>query len=576
MKKILLLIMLCWAALSADAYDFMVDSLAYNINEDSTSVCVTYITQYDFHNYEGVTEIDVPAEIVYQGNTYMVTTIGDYAFNCCPDLQRVSLANTVTSVGRWAFDSCNKLEDINLGSVKKIGRAAFQYDKILQSITIPESVECIDTLLFQSCISLSNVNLPSTLKEIHRSAFYGCKSLTSIILPQSLENLEEAAFSTCTGLVSINLPSSLETIGQKIFYGCNSLTKIYSKIKEPQAIYCNADAFYYLPKSICTLCVPQGTIYRYLATCPWNTFISIMEIAKTDVNWDEAVNAADVTALYNYILNGDNTFLETSDVNGDGSINAADVTAVYNIILSSAQTESPTFTKYSINGVSFKMIDIVGGTFTMGCPENDDEAENYDKPEHLVTLSNYSIGETEVTQELWRAVMGLSPSHFYGDKLPVENVSWSDCEIFINKLNQITGMNFRMPTEAEWEYAASGGSKSKGYKYSGSDDLEIVAWYYGNSYFSDYQNPDFGTHDVGTKKPNELGLYDMSGNVYEWCLDYANNYQSEPQYNPIGEVYSNNRIMRGGGWNSEPQKCKVKTRSSNGHLGWNIGLRLAM
>ena len=333
MKKITLLLLGLLMITSASAYDFMVDGLAYNINEDSTSVSVTYLSQYDFHNYEGIIEIDVPAEVVYQGNTYTVTKIGEKAFNCCPDLQKISLANTVTSVGRWAFDSCNKLEDIDLGSVKQLARAAFQYDKILQSITIPEGVECLDTLLFQSCISLSNVKLPTTLKELQRSAFYGCKSLVSIDLPPSLAVIGDHAFSMCSALSSVTLPKSLETIETNVFYGCNSMTSLYSRIKTPQTVYCNNNAFTDIPKSFCTLYIPQGTIYSYLATSPWNEFLHIMEMAKPDINWDGAITATDVTALYDKLLGNAVHDDWDYDINGDGTVTAVDVTAVYNILL---------------------------------------------------------------------------------------------------------------------------------------------------------------------------------------------------------------------------------------------------
>ncbi len=174
---------------------------------------------------------------------------------------------------------------------------------------------------------------------------------------------------------------------------------------------------------------------------------------------------------------------------------------------SSSSQAKQTFT---VNGVSFTMVRVEGGSFTMGATDEQVSEAWYDeKPSHQVTLSTYSIGETEVTQELWQAVMGSNPSNFKGAKLPVEEVSWNDCKKFIKKLNKKTGKTFRLPTEAEWEYASRGGSKSKGYKYSGSNDIESVAWYTSNSGSK--------THDVATKQSNELGLYDMSGNVSLAC-----------------------------------------------------------
>jgi len=217
------------------------------------------------------------------------------------------------------------------------------------------------------------------------------------------------------------------------------------------------------------------------------------------------------------------------------------------------------------NGVSFTMIKVEGGTFKMGSKRgNSDE-----KPVHQVTLSSFSIGQTEVTQELWEAVMGSNPSYFKGSKLPVEKVSWNDCQTFITKLNQLTGKTFRLPTEAEWEYAARGGNKSKGYTYSGSNKIGDVAWHSSNSNST--------THDVATKSPNELGLYDMTGNVWEWCQDWYGSYSSGSQTNPTGPTSGSSRVLRGGGWVSDATNCRVANRSSLKPTGtsYYLGLRLA-
>ena len=175
--------------------------------------------------------------------------------------------------------------------------------------------------------------------------------------------------------------------------------------------------------------------------------------------------------------------------------------------------------------------------------EQGSDAYGNEKPVHSVTLSDYYIGETEVTQELWQAVMGSNPSHFTGNnQRPVEKVSYDDCQKFIEKLNSLTGKKFRLPTEAEWEYAARGGKHSKNYvyKYSGSNNVDEVAWYDSNSGKT--------THPVKTKKANKLGLYDMSGNVYEWCNDWYGSYQSYSQTNPTGPSTGEGRVLRGGSW----------------------------
>ena len=217
------------------------------------------------------------------------------------------------------------------------------------------------------------------------------------------------------------------------------------------------------------------------------------------------------------------------------------------------------------------MVHVEGGTFTMGATsEQGTDAGKDEKPAHQVTLSSFSIGKYEVTQEEWEAVMGNNPSSFKGAKRPVERVSWNDCQEFIRKLNTMTGKRFRLPTEAEWEYAARGGIKSSGYKYAGSDNLDRVAWYESNS--------GNATHDIGQKSPNELGLYDMSGNVWEWCQDWYGGYSSNSQTNPSGPSSGSIRVFRGGGWFSNAWGCRVSLRSydSPGFTNFNLGLRLAL
>ena len=224
-------------------------------------------------------------------------------------------------------------------------------------------------------------------------------------------------------------------------------------------------------------------------------------------------------------------------------------------------------------GISIDMVRVEAGTFTMGAtPEMKDPDYDYDeKPTHQVTLTNdYYIGKYEVTQALWQAVMGSNPSKFKGDNLPVENVSWKDCQEFLSKLNNTTGKTFRLPTEAEWEYAARGGKKNRGYLYSGSNNISDVAWYSDNS--------DNKTHAVGSKQANELGIYDMSGNVYEWCQDRKGSYSSSSQVNPTGAASGSYRVRRGGYWSSSARYCRSSDRSSSspGYRDFDLGLRLVL
>ena len=224
----------------------------------------------------------------------------------------------------------------------------------------------------------------------------------------------------------------------------------------------------------------------------------------------------------------------------------------------------------TVNGVSFNMVKVTGGTFQMGATfEQKSGVDSMKYLVHSVTLSDYYIGETEVTQELWQAVMGNNPSHFKGDKLPVDSVNWEDCQTFIQKLNEQTGMSFRLPTEAEWEFAARGGNLSKGYRYSGSNNIDHIAWYNNNSSYK--------THEVGTRVPNEQGVYDMSGNVWEWCQDWLGEFSSSSQANPSGPSSGSERVLRGGCWYSDVWDCSVFYRDSSypTYRNYSYGLRLA-
>ena len=280
-------------------------------------------------------------------------------------------------------------------------------------------------------------------------------------------------------------------------------------------------------------------------------------------------------------------------------------------IVYKGEIPAPTIERFVVNGVKFNMVKVEGGTFHMGqtLEQSDDDDFDWGKPVHKVTLSDYYMGQTEVTQELWEAVMGYNPVwvaktgslrtkfayHIYDigfkgrvdDKCPVAYVSWYDCQEFIRRLNRLTGMNFRLPTEAEWEYAARGGKYSRGYKYSGSDNPDEVAWYWQNSgdeYLDWFWTCDIieenncGPHPVESKKANELGLYDMSGNVWEWCNDWYGSYQSYSQTNPSGPLEEKNcRVQRGGSWYHYKGKRVAWRSSGSPDSGdFDCGLRLAL
>ena len=261
-----------------------------------------------------------------------------------------------------------------------------------------------------------------------------------------------------------------------------------------------------------------------------------------------------------HTVDGGGAGLFTSNVTGLTENTTYYVRAYATSIAGTVYGETRTFgtnnpNTFTVNGVSFEMVYVDGGTFDMGATtEQGSDAESDEKPVHSVTLSGYYIGKCEVTQELWEAVMGSNPSYFKGAQKPVESVRWNDCQEFVAELNRLTGMTFRLPTEAEWEYAARGGNQSSHYKYSGSDNIDDVAWY--------YDNRPRKTHAVGTKTANELGIYDMSGNVWEWCSDWYGAYSAGAQTNPQGPSSGSYRVLRGGSGYYLASYCRVSCRYS--------------
>ncbi len=226
--------------------------------------------------------------------------------------------------------------------------------------------------------------------------------------------------------------------------------------------------------------------------------------------------------------------------------------------------------KETLSGLNLDMVYVKGGTFTMGATSEQGSNDSA-KPAHQVTLSSYHISKYEITQAQWKAVMGTTIEqqrdkvgayslYGVGDNYPMYCVSWTEAKAFCEKLSQKTGKKYALPTEGQWEFAARGGVKSKGYKYSGSDAVGDVAWYYDNSYNLGENHPDYGTHAVGTKAANELGIYDMSGNVWEWCADWYGSYSSDAATNPSGPNSGSYRVLRGSSWSGSGGSCRVSIR----------------
>ena len=332
------------------------------------------------------------------------------------------------------------------------------------------------------------------------------------------------------------------------------------------------------------------TVFGLCMMFMWSMPMSAQNsIERGDVNSDGQVSIKDVTVLINYLLTEDESTINRSvaDVNSDGDINIKDVTVLINYLLTEEWPAIyvPEYKTITVgtgtSAVTFRMVLVEGGTMMMGARENDPYVRPWENPAHEVTLSDYYMAETEVTQALWKAVMGSSnnPSWFTSDngfvndfQRPVENMTYSQVTSFITKLNQKTGMTFHLPTEAEWEYAARGGKWSQGYLYIGGDNIDEVAWHKGNS--GDIP------HAVGTKAPNELGIYDMGGNVAEWCGDWYGLYTENPQVNPTGPTTgdTNARVVRGGSWDQAFRMCRPTARlegfitNKTAHTGFRVAM----
>ncbi len=302
----------------------------------------------------------------------------------------------------------------------------------------------------------------------------------------------------------------------------------------------------------------QADILIYLSTDGGSTYGNALKAVEGDVGRE--VSAGNKRAVWSPLQEGDGIVSDN---------------VVFKIVADGGGIQV-----FEVSGITFKMIRIDGGTFTMGCVlEQDSDCVNKELPPHEVTLDTYYIGQTEVTQALWRAVMNTeitdqrdkaNPSwqlYGQGDNFPMYYVSWQDCQEFISRLNEKTGKRFVLPTEAQWEYAARGGKKAKGYKYAGSRIVDNVAWYEGNR-----------VHSVASKFPNELGLYDMSGNVWEWCADWYGPYKEEAQTEPYGPVSGAMRVYRGGSSWSSADNCRVSFRGSYAPQNsyHTIGFRLVM
>lgn len=589
---------------------------------------ITTISDYAFSDCSGL------KHFTFNG----VTSIGHHAFEGCAGLMSLIIPETISFIGDSAFWNCTGMTSLEFNSINcddmqpstfsecpliklSIGNnvktipAYLAYGQTkLKSVTIPNSVISIGNHAFEGCTGLTSAYIPSSVTSFGSGAFGACDNLkeyivdnankayctvggvlfnrdkTEIIIypagkegnkykiPDTVTTIGEYAFVGCHDLTSVTIPKTIDTIKNHAFSGCTGLESVTCLINSPVAI--TPDVFNEVVLYNAILYVPSTAISDYVTADVWYEFgfIKSYTTATGDANSDGKVDVSDLNLLVNSMLS--DASVEEGDLNGDTRIDIADVNILINTILGLNGATQDQKLSFNANGVNFNMMLIEHGTFDMGATPEQKDPRKDEIPAHQVTLTNdYYMGETEVTQVLWEAVMGKSLEkrakenswalHGVGNNNPIYYVSWNDCQEFIAKLNDLTGKNFRLPTEAEWEFAARGGIKSNGYRYSGSNDINSVAWYSGNCN---------KTQHVAAKRPNELGLYDMSGNVWEWCQDFYGKYESDTQINPTGPEDGTNRIYRGAGWSGDASRCRVSRRFNYGpdSHGSGFGLRLAL
>ena len=575
MRFALLLAMLCSFA-TATAYDFEVDGIYFN-RTSLTTVEVTY-KDNNYGSYSG--EVIIPNTVTvrvaqnYQA-TYTVTAIGDSAFYKS-GVSSVTIPESVISIGEAAFYECWLNDIICLSSIPPSVNNGFDYDKYV--FRYPDIYEGWGNYYYR--VLYVPEDSYASYYDSPLSSFFDYVLVIGAELEQTLSPTISVVIRGYDVSIHINAEE-----GSTLYvrYDIISASGLYTQEGwwEEYNEYYNYESDYdryYL--KIYTFAVSAGKLPSQLVCYESplidGTYYDQEETPafRGDLNKDGSVNIGDLSELIDILLQGasiDN--YPTADVDGDKIVSISDVTVLIDFLLGGAEY-------FMVNGVSFTMIRVPAGTFMMGATEEQGgNVYSWEQPVHEVTLSSsYLIGETEVTQELWLAVMGTNPSKHEGSlQKPVENVTWPDCQEFIARLNQLTGLSFRLPTEAEWEYAARGGNRSRGYKYAGSNCIDDVAWYSGNT-------PSVGPYGLGrtqlvaTKAPNELYLYDMSGNVDEWVSDYWGNYNSGPQTDPTGPETENDHVYRSGSWYTGADAARVSYRyhRSNTFQRGTLGLRLAL
>lgn len=522
---LLALFLASFCEVEAKNHDFKVDGLYYKIIADS-KVEVTYEKKDSEKNYKNFSAVIIPGQVEYKGREYSVVKIGEDAFRKSP-ITSITFPEGINEIANNAFNSCKNLISVSLPhDVKKIGARAFAGCSELQSISLPESILTIGYGTFGYCQKLQEVRLPSKLTAITYGLF-SSSGIKKIELPKNIETIESSAFSY-SDLEEIFLPYGLKKIDGYAFTSCKKLKEIFL----PDGVESvGENAFYLSPTKISYYYKTKFENYPDNSAARRQTAAEIAEQRrKQQERKAQELKKKQAEEAFRKPINW--------------------------------APNIPEAKKAVIQATYDNMVYIADGTFQMGSKK----AYKVDEPGHKVSLSPYLIGKYGVDQTLWSAVMGYNPSNNPSDNGPVDNVSWNDCMEFLKKLRQMTGIEFRLPTEAQWEYAARGGSASKGYLYAGTNRADDL-----------YRKNRDGSLRI---LPNELGLYGMSGGVYEWCSDWFGPYSEIEVKNPVGPAGGNGRVLRSGGGTTDygGNINQVTTRKWGGQAfrSKDTGLRLVV
>ncbi len=525
-------------------------------------------------------------DVKLEGN---VTVIGTNAFCGCSKLPGIDLPESVSIIEDSAFAGCASLTNITLPiNVKEIRSYAFNDCRSLCSIEIPEGVTEIKFRAFESCWSLTNIVIPSSVRKIENMAFGNCKSLPCITLPEGVISIGEFAFSRCDSLSYVSFPASLDLVSKQMFYGSYNLTCVYYKGDVPSNYETLNNSLYHSANSNLISYYPEGNVSWENAVVNGKWQMRMAAVGRPGliqiVYTREFGNACECDTLTLYYTG---TLYQSSDnVNW---IKVESASSPYKVKMKKKklffcvkdESESKDITIPLAEGVDLDMIWIEPGTFMMGSPADELGRWNYlDEIQHEVTLTQgYWLGKYEVTQAQYETIMGTNPSCQKGASLPVGQVTWNNAMDFCEKLTMIEktsgrlpeGYKYTLPTEAQWEYACRAGTTTalnSGKNLSNimkCPEMDEVGWYGFNTGGCDDNGLLTGILNfasVGQKQPNVWGLYDMHGNVTEWCLDWYGDYPTSSVTDPTGVAIGEYRVVRGGSIRLRAGVCRSASRGN--------------